>query len=150
MSSRAGSRSASIPGPHGSDMPCARIATGLWAIGSELRLIEAVQSALISTVTLCSASTTAIVASSAGGAQSGTCGSKWSALRPAEWMQGALFRSNADKLEAVGVPRSEIRIFLIEPTEIRGSKAAYLRQWQTWVSKLTYDAILAALRRKTI
>jgi hypothetical protein len=28
-------------------MPCARIATGTWAAGSEMKLIEAVQSALV-------------------------------------------------------------------------------------------------------
>ena len=28
-------------------MPCVRIATGVWAIGSEMKLIEAVQSALV-------------------------------------------------------------------------------------------------------
>lgn len=49
MSSRAGSRSASIPARRGFDMPCVRIATGHWAAGSEPRLIEAVQSALVST-----------------------------------------------------------------------------------------------------
>ena len=29
-------------------MPCVRIATGTWAIGVEMKLIEAVQSALVS------------------------------------------------------------------------------------------------------
>lgn len=29
-------------------MPCVRIATGTWAIGDEMKLIEAVQSALVS------------------------------------------------------------------------------------------------------
>ena len=28
-------------------MPCVRIATGVWAAGSEMKLIEAVQSALV-------------------------------------------------------------------------------------------------------
>src|SRR3954466_14396097 len=43
---------ASIRAPHGSrpqesTMPCVRIATGVWAAGSEMKLIEAVQSALV-------------------------------------------------------------------------------------------------------
>lgn len=123
MSSRAGSRSGSIRARLGSDMPCVRIATGHWAVGSELKLIEAVQSALVAAFRIPESDRDVvldlydenrrIVATGRSERYTrieivGIAGRSMDAKR-------ALFATIADNLEAVGVPRNETRTFLIEP-----------------------------------
>jgi phenylpyruvate tautomerase PptA (4-oxalocrotonate tautomerase family) len=104
-------------------MPCVRIATGHWVVGSELKLIEAVQSALVSAFQIPESDRDVvldlydekrrIVATGRSDRYTrieiiGIAARSVDAKR-------ALFRAIAENLEAVGVPRNETRIFLIEP-----------------------------------
>jgi phenylpyruvate tautomerase PptA (4-oxalocrotonate tautomerase family) len=104
-------------------MPCVRIATGRWAVGREMKLIDAVQSALVSAFKIPEGDrdvvldlydeNSRIVATGRSERYTrieivGIAARSMNAKR-------ALFKAIADNLEAVGVPRNETRIFLIEP-----------------------------------
>lgn len=104
-------------------MPCVRIATGTWAEGSEMKLIEAVQSALVAAFKVPQSDRDVvldlydenrrIVATGRSPHYTrveivGIAARSLDAKR-------ALFEAISDNLEAAGVPRNETRIFLIEP-----------------------------------
>jgi hypothetical protein len=104
-------------------MPCVRIATGTWAVGVERGLIEAVQSALVSAFEIPEWDRDVVLElydanrRIVGNGRSerytrieivGIAARSMDAKR-------LLFKTIADNLEAVGVPRTETRIFLIEP-----------------------------------
>ena len=104
-------------------MPCVRIATGTWALGSEIKLIEAVQSALVQAFKLPEADRDVVLdlypehRRIVPGGRSvrytrveiiGIAARSIDAKR-------ILFKALADNLEAVGVPRNETRFMLIEP-----------------------------------
>jgi phenylpyruvate tautomerase PptA (4-oxalocrotonate tautomerase family) len=104
-------------------MPCVRIATGTWAEGSEMKLIEAVQSALVAAFKVPQSDRDVvldlydenrrIVATGRSPRYTrveivGIAARSLDAKR-------ALFAAISDNLETAGVPRNEIRIFLIEP-----------------------------------
>lgn len=104
-------------------MPCVRIATGMWASGIEVKLIEAVQAALVSAfkipewdrdVVLDLYDETRRIISTGRSERYTRIEIIGIAARSME-AKRALFKSIADNLEAVGVPRTESRIFLIEP-----------------------------------
>jgi phenylpyruvate tautomerase PptA (4-oxalocrotonate tautomerase family) len=104
-------------------MPCVRIATGKWAIGLEMKLIDAVQSALVSVfkipekdrdVVLDLYDETRRIVS----ADRSERYTRIEIVGIAARSLGAkrrLFSAIADNLEIAGVPRLETRIFLIEP-----------------------------------
>lgn len=116
-------------------MPCVRIATGAWAAGSEMKLIEAVQTALVAAFRIPEGDRDVVLdlydenrrIVSAG------CSERYTrveivgiAARSLE-AKRALFKAIADNLEAVGVPRNESRIFLIElPADYWGIKGGVL------------------------
>lgn len=104
-------------------MPCVRIATGTWAEGSEIKLIEAVQSALVAAFKIPQSDRDVvldlydenrrIVATGRSPRYTrveivGIAARSLDAKR-------ALFAAISDNLETAGVPRDETRIFLIEP-----------------------------------
>ena len=104
-------------------MPCVRIATGIWAEGSEMKLIEAVQSALVAAFRIPQSDRDVvldlydenrrIVATGRSPRYTrveivGIAARSLDAKR-------ALFAAISDNLETAGVPRNETRIFLIEP-----------------------------------
>ena len=104
-------------------MPCVRIATGKWAVGIELRLIEAVQAALVSAfkipqwdrdVVLDVYDENRRIVSTGRSERYTRIEIIGIAARSME-AKRALFKAIADNLETVGVPRNETRIFLIEP-----------------------------------
>lgn len=104
-------------------MPCVRIATGTWAEGSEIKPIEAVQSALVAAFKIPQSDRDVvldlydenrrIVATGRSPRYTrveivGIAARSLDAKR-------ALFAAISDNLETAGVPRDETRIFLIEP-----------------------------------
>lgn len=104
-------------------MPCVRIATGTWAVGVEMKLIEAVQSALVSAfkipdwdrdvvLDLYDASRRIV---SHGRSERYTRIEIIGIAARSKDAKRVLFNTIADNLEAVGVPRTETRILLIEP-----------------------------------
>lgn len=104
-------------------MPCVRIATGLWATGVEMKLIEAVQSALVSAFQIPEADRDIVLDLYNESRRIFSTGRSdrytrieivGIAARSIE-AKRALFRTIANNLEAVGVPRQESRIYLIEP-----------------------------------
>lgn len=104
-------------------MPCARIATGKWAVGVEMHLIEAVQSALVSAfkipewdrdVVLDLYDENRRIVSTGRSERYTRVEIVGIAARSME-AKRALFKAIAENLEAVGVPRMETRIYLIEP-----------------------------------
>ena len=104
-------------------MPCVRIATGNWAVGIEMKLIEAVQSALVSAfkipewdrdVVLDLYDENRRIVSTGRSERYTRIEIIGIAARSME-AKRALFKAIADNLEAVGVPRTETRIFLVEP-----------------------------------
>jgi len=104
-------------------MPCVRIATGKWAVGVETHLIEAVQSALVSAfkipewdrdVVLDLYDENRRIVSTGRSERYTRIEIVGIAARSVD-AKRALFRTIAENLEVVGVPRSETRIFLIEP-----------------------------------
>ena len=104
-------------------MPCVRIATGTWAENCSMQLIEAVQSALVSAfkipewdrdVVLDLYDASRRIVSTGRSERYTRVEIIGIAARSVE-AKRALFKAIADNLEAVGVPRSETRIFLIEP-----------------------------------
>jgi phenylpyruvate tautomerase PptA (4-oxalocrotonate tautomerase family) len=104
-------------------MPCVRIATGMWAQGSELQLMEAVQRALVASFRIPENDRDVVLdlydpmrrllppGRSARQTRVELVGI---AARSTE-AKRALFKAIADNLEAVGVPRNETRIYLVEP-----------------------------------
>ena len=104
-------------------MPCVRIATGLWATGVEMKLIEAVQSALVSAFQIPEGDRDVVldlydenrrIVSTGRSERYTRIEIVGIAARSIE-AKRALFRTIAKNLEAVGVPRQETRIYLIEP-----------------------------------
>ena len=104
-------------------MPCVRIATGMWAAGSEMALIEAVQSALVAAFRIPEGDRDVVLDLYSDNRRIVATGRSERYTRveivgiAARSLKAkrALFRAIADNLEAVGVPRNETRIFLIEP-----------------------------------
>ena len=104
-------------------MPCVRIATGNWAVGVEMKLIEAVQSALVSAFKLPEWDRDVVLdlyderrrLVSAGRSERYTRVEIVGIAARSMDAKRTLFRAIADNLETVGVPRNETRIFLIEP-----------------------------------
>ena len=104
-------------------MPCARIATGTWAVGIEMKLIDAVQSALISAfripewdrdVVLDLYDANRRIVSTGRSERFTRIEIIGIAARSLE-AKRTLFKAIVDNLEAVGVPRTETRICLLEP-----------------------------------
>lgn len=104
-------------------MPCVRIATGKWAEGREMAIIEAVQSALVSAfripewdrdVVLDLYDENRRIVSTGRSERYTRIEIVGIAARSIE-AKRALFLAIAENLEAVGVPRTESRIYLIEP-----------------------------------
>jgi phenylpyruvate tautomerase PptA (4-oxalocrotonate tautomerase family) len=104
-------------------VPCVRIATGLWAVGVEMKLIEAVQSALVSAFQIPEGDRDIVLDLYGDNRRIFSTGRSdrytrieivGIAARSIE-AKRALFRTIADNLEVVGVPRLETRIYLIEP-----------------------------------
>ncbi len=104
-------------------MPCVRIATGPWAIGVELELIEAVQSALIGAFRIPPWDRDVLLdiydanrrIFSTGRSERYTRIEIVGIAARSQDAKRSLFKMIADNLEAAGVPRSETRIYLIEP-----------------------------------
>jgi phenylpyruvate tautomerase PptA (4-oxalocrotonate tautomerase family) len=104
-------------------MPCVRIATGKWAVGQEMKLIEAVQSALVSAFKIPEGDRDVVLdlyddnrrIVAAGRSERYTRVEIIGIAARSLEAKRALFKTIADKLESVGVPRNETRIFLIEP-----------------------------------
>lgn len=104
-------------------MPCVRIATGKWAVGTEMKLIEAVQAALVSAFRIPEWDRDVVLDLYDGNRRIVSIGRSERytrveivgiAARSVD-AKRALFKAIAGNLEAVGVPRNETRIFLIEP-----------------------------------
>ncbi len=104
-------------------MPCVRIATGTWAVGVEMKLIEAVQSALVSAFKIPESDRDVVLDLYDGNRRIVSAGrseryTRVEIIGIAARSLGAkrmLFKGIVDNLEAVGVPRTETRIYLIEP-----------------------------------
>ena len=104
-------------------MPCVRIATGTWAVGVEMQLIEAVQSALVSAFKIPEWDRDVVLdlydanrrIFSHGRSERYTRIEIIGIAARSKDAKRALFKAIADNLETVGVPRTETRIFLIEP-----------------------------------
>ncbi len=104
-------------------MPCVRIATGKWAVGSEMKLIEAVQSALVSAFRIPEWDRDLVLdlydenrrIVSTGRSERYTRIEIIGIAARSMDAKRSLFKSIADNLEAAGVPRTETRIFLVEP-----------------------------------
>lgn len=104
-------------------MPCVRITTGMWAMGAEMRLIEAVQAALVSAfeipewdrdIVLDLYDATRRIVSTGRSERYTRIENIGIAARSMD-AKRALFKSIVNNLEAVGVPRNESRIVLLEP-----------------------------------
>lgn len=104
-------------------MPCVRIATGTWAIGNEMNLIEAVQSALVSAFKIPEWDRDVVLdlydenrrIVSTGRSERYTRVEIVGIAARSMDAKRALFKAIADNLQAFGVPRNETRIYLIEP-----------------------------------
>jgi len=104
-------------------MPCVRIAAGTWAVGVELKLIEAVQSALLSAFKIPEWDRDVVLDIYDSNRRIVPTGRSKRftrieiigiASRSLD-AKRTLFKTIADNLEAVGVPRTETRIYLVEP-----------------------------------
>ena len=104
-------------------MPCVRIATGKWAVGVEMKLIEAVQSALVSSfkipewdrdVVLDLYDANRRIVSTGRSERYTRIEIVGIAARTID-AKRALFKAVVENLEAVGVPPTETRIYMIEP-----------------------------------
>ena len=124
-------------------MPCVRIATGKWAAGTEMKLIEAVQSALVAAFRIPEGDRDVVLdlygenrrIVAAGRSERYTRVEIVGIAARSLDAKRALFKAIAANLEAVGVPRNDTRIFLIEPpAENWGIKVAY------WPPRLTSDS----------
>jgi phenylpyruvate tautomerase PptA (4-oxalocrotonate tautomerase family) len=104
-------------------MPCVRIATGTWAAGSEMKLIEAVQAALVSAFKIPEWDRDVVLdiyderrrIVSTGRSERYTRIEIIGIAARSMAAKRALFKTIVDNLETVGVPRNETRIFLLEP-----------------------------------
>jgi len=104
-------------------MPCVRIATGLWAQGIEMKLLEAVQAALVSAFRIPESDRDVVLdlyddtrrIYSTGRSERYTRVEIIGIAARSAGAKRELFRSIADNLEALGVPRDHTRIYLIEP-----------------------------------
>ena len=104
-------------------MPCVRIATGKWAVGSEIELMEAVQSALVSAFKIPDRGRDILLdiydenrrLVSHGYSDRYTRIEIVGITARSVGAKRLLFKTIAANLESAGVPRDEIRIFLIEP-----------------------------------
>lgn len=117
-------------------MPCVRIATGTWAVGVEMKMIEVVQSALVSAFKIPEWDRDVVLdlydanrrIVSTGRSERYTRIEIIGIAARSKDAKRALFKTIADNLETVGVPRTETRIFLIEPPAenwgIRGGQLA--------------------------
>ena len=105
-------------------MPCVRIATGKWAVGSETRLMEAVQAALVDAFKIPDSDRDIVIDMydencrlvSHGRSERYTRVEIVGIAARSLGAKRLLFKAIADRLEAVGVPRMETRIFLVEPS----------------------------------
>jgi phenylpyruvate tautomerase PptA (4-oxalocrotonate tautomerase family) len=103
-------------------LPCVRISTGLWANGSEVRLIEAVQAALVSAFQIPEDDRDIVLdlyephrrIVSAGRSERYTRVEIVGIAARSDGAKRALFSDIVTNLEEVGVPRHEVRIFVIE------------------------------------
>ena len=117
-------------------MPCVRIATGNWAVGCEMKLIEAVQSALVYAFKIPDRDRDVVLdiydesrrIVSIGRSDRYTRVEIVGIAARSLAAKRLLFKTIADNLEAAGVPRNESRIFLIEPPRenwgIKGGRLA--------------------------
>lgn len=103
-------------------MPCVRIATGMWAHGCEMKLIESVQAALVSAFEIPESDRDVVLDLYDASRRISTGHSeRYTRVEivgiAARSMQAkrALYRTIVENLEGVGVPRAETRIILIEP-----------------------------------
>ena len=104
-------------------MPCVRIATGKWAVGVEMKLIEAVQSALVSSFKIPEWDRDVVLDLYDANRRIVSTGRSERYTRieivgiAARTMDAkrALFKAVVENLEAVGVPPTETRIYMIEP-----------------------------------
>ena len=104
-------------------MPCVRIATGMWATGSETKLLEAVQVALVSAFKIPEWDRDVVIdlyephrrLLSTGRSERYTRVEIIGVAARSMDAKRALFKTIVGNLEAVGVPRNEMRIFLLEP-----------------------------------
>ena len=104
-------------------MPCVRISTGKWAAGSESKLIEAVQSALVAAFKIPESDRDVVLdlydenrrIVSTGRSERYTRVEIVGVASRSSNGKRELFRQIADNLETAGVPRNETRIFVIEP-----------------------------------
>jgi phenylpyruvate tautomerase PptA (4-oxalocrotonate tautomerase family) len=104
-------------------MPCVRISTGTWAAGSELKIIDAVQSALVSAFKIPAWDRDVVLdvyderrrIVSTGRSERYTRIEIIGIAARSMDAKRALFKAISDNLEAVGVPRNETRMVLIEP-----------------------------------
>ena len=104
-------------------MPCVRIATGKWAVGSEMKLMEAVQSALVSAFQIPEHDRDVVldIYDESRRLVSSRCSERCTRIEivgiAARSLSAKrkLFKAVSENLEAVGVPQGETRIFLIEP-----------------------------------
>lgn len=103
-------------------MPCVRISTGLWAEGSEMRLIEAVQAALVLAFRVPEDDRDVVLdlygpqrrIVSDGRSERYTRIEVIGIAARSDAAKRELFAAIVDKLEPLGVPRNEIRIVVIE------------------------------------
>ena len=116
-------------------MPCVRIATGEWTVGVEMKLIEAVQSALVSSFKIPEWDRDVVLDLYDANRRIVSTGRSERYTRieivgiAARTMDAkrALFKAGVENLEAVGVPPAETRIYLIElPAESWGIKGGIL------------------------
>jgi phenylpyruvate tautomerase PptA (4-oxalocrotonate tautomerase family) len=104
-------------------MPCVRIATGRWAAGMEMALIEAVQAALVSAFRIPDGDRDVVLdlyderrrIVSAGRSERYTRVEIIGIAARSPDAKRALFRATVDNLARLGVPPEESRIVLIEP-----------------------------------
>ena len=104
-------------------MPCVRIATGKWAVGVEMKLIGAVQSALVSSFKIPEWDRDVVLDLYDANRRVVSTGRSERYTRiefvgiAARTMDAkrALFKAVVENLEAVGVPPTETRIYIIEP-----------------------------------
>jgi hypothetical protein len=104
-------------------MPCVRISTGTWVVGSEMALIEAVQSALVEAFQIPESDRDIVLdiyddnhrIYSTGRSERYTRIEVIGIAARSLDAKRALFVKIADNLTAAGVPPGETRMFLVEP-----------------------------------
>jgi phenylpyruvate tautomerase PptA (4-oxalocrotonate tautomerase family) len=104
-------------------MPCVRIATGIWAVGREDALIEAVQDALVEAFRIPPEDRDVLLdlydsrrrIVSAGRTERYTRVEIIGIAARSLDAKRALYRAIVERLERCGVPRQETRIVIIEP-----------------------------------